>query len=155
MSNDFLFAVDSVPTVNFTEALAQNAASAMNILYGVPPQFARRYTIRAIEVTAVDNFGPELNFFASAAGFTTDPNTDNLISRWGFISSMGEQIGGSGLWRYYVDGLAIPYHDKDTANSVNPPTLHVILQNISANVKNASPAGAIKVRVWMTPQTAF
>lgn len=153
--NTFVYPVTSDPAVNFLEALAQNAASAMNILYGVPPVFSRQYLIRAIEVTTKEAYGPELNFFSTAAGLTTDPATDTFLSRWGFLSSMAERIGATGLYRYYVDGLAIPYFDGDTINSVNPPSLHVILQNISATAKSADATGASKMTVWLQPQTAY
>ncbi len=140
-------------TVGFwTEALAQNAASAM---YNVPMSvnlggMGRRSLIRAIECITDENFGPEFNFFASKNGFTTNPDTDKFISRFGFVSSMGEQLGGSGLWRYYIDGLAIPYFDSDTESAptgqivptYTPQTLHVVLQNISATAKAANAGGA-------------
>lgn len=152
--NDCVYPVTSVPTVNFLEALAQNAASAMNILYGVPPIFGRRYLIRAVSILTREAYGPELNFFATAAGNTTDPATNTFISRCGFVSANGERIGATGLYNYYVDGLAIPYYDLDTINSENPPSLHVILQNVSATGKSANDTGATKVTVWMQPQTA-
>lgn len=152
--NDFVYPVTSVATVNFLEALAQNAASAMNILYGVPPIFSRRYLIRAINVLTREAYGPELNMFATAAGNTTDPATNTFISRWGFISANAERIGGTGLYNYYVDGLAIPYYDLDTVNTENPPSLHVILQNLSATAKSANDTGATKVTVWLQPMTA-
>ena len=76
MSNDFLYPVVSDPAVNFLDALAQNAATAMNKLYGVPPIFSRQFLIRAVSVLAKENYGPELNFFSTAAGNTTDPATN-------------------------------------------------------------------------------
>ena len=152
--SQFLFPVASQPLVNFTDALAQNAATAMNNLLGVPPIFSRRYLIRAIKATTKENYGPQLNFFSTAAGNTTDPATNTFLSRWGFLSSMGTQIGATGLYQYYVDGLAIPYYDADTFNTVNPPTLHCILQNISATAKSSGADGETAVTVWLTPQTA-
>jgi hypothetical protein len=145
----------------FTEALAQNAASAM---YNVPMQLAlsrpgRVSLIRAIECITDENFGPEFNFFSAAAGFTTNPDTDKSIGRFGFVSAMGERLGGSGLWRYYNDGMAIPYFDLDTdsalAGQVAPSqtlqVLHVILQNIDATAKAATSAGAgrINTTIWL------
>ena len=153
--NTMLFPVQSLKGSNFTEGLAQWAASAMNNLPGLPIAGPRRYLIRALKILTMENFGPELNFFASAAGFTTDPATDYALARFGFVSSMGEQLGGSGLWRYYVDGLAIPYVDLDTVNTNNAPTLHAILQNISGTAKTAGAPGAIMLTVWVEPMGAF
>lgn len=153
MSQNILFPVKSRADVDFTEALAENAASAMVTLYGVEPIFSRRYFIRAIRVTAKENFGPQLNFFASAAGDTTEPSTNTFLGRWGFAASMGTQIGATGLWQYYIDGLAIPYYDEDTILTTVPPNLHVILENISATAKSADADGAVTVEVWMQPMT--
>ncbi len=150
-----VFPVTSVPTANFLDALAQHAATAMNILYGVPPIYSRRYLIRAISVLAKEAYGPELNFFSTAAGNTTNPATNTFLSRWGFISSMAEQIGATGLYNWYVDGLAIPYRDDDTINTTNPPSLHVIMQNISATAKSADADGATSVTVWLEPMVGI
>jgi len=163
MPQTFLAPVQSVETVNFLEALAGAAvtgtppfvASAMNNLNGVPAIGSRRFLIRAIQVLAVQNFGPEFNFFGSAAGKTTDPATDTFISRFGFTSAMGEQIGGAGLFRYYIDGLAIPYLDLDTINTVNPPTLHVVLQNIDTVAKSANAPGQLTATFWLEVMQSY
>lgn len=148
----FLYPVIAVGTINFLEALAQNAVGAMNNLYGLPRQGSQRFFIRAIECATMENFGPEFNFFGSAAGFTTNPDTDTFIARYGFVDAMGERMGGAGLYRYYVDGLAIPYFDLDAANSAEiNPLLHVKLQNISATGKSANAAGAIAATFWVSP----
>ena len=152
---NFLYPVQSRAAVDFLTGLAQHAATPMNLLYGVPPINSRQYYIRAIAVLAKENFGPELNFFSTADGNTTDPATNTFLSKFGFLSSMGEQIGATGIWNYYVDGLAIPYRDDDTINTVTPPSLHVILQNISATAKSADGAGAVTVTVWLEPMSAF
>ena len=154
MSNNFLFPVVSVPATNFTEALATNAKSAMNLLYGIVPQASRQYLIQQIEVTTKENIGPQFNFFASAAGFTTDPATDTFLGQVTFLAAQGAQIGASGLWRYFVNGLQMPYYDADTLNSLNPPSLHVILQNVGATSKSAGAAGSIAVTIWMQAMMA-
>src|SRR5437870_5672643 len=113
MPQSFVYPVTSIEGTHFTEALAGASgagvapfvASALYNIPGVPPIGARSYLIRAIKAIAKQNFGPEFNFFSSATAFTTDPATDNFISRFGFTSAMGTQIGGSGLFRYYNDGL--------------------------------------------------
>jgi hypothetical protein len=151
----------------FTEALAQNVGSAM---YNIPMQVGagapgRRTLIRAIECITDENFGPEFNFFSRATGKTADPDTDSFISRFAFVSAMGEQINAAGLWRYYIDGLAIPYHDLDSENypagQVTPTIvqqkLHVVLQNVSATAKlaTAAAAGRIHTTFWLEPMSNY
>lgn len=156
---NFRFPVYAVPTVNFLEALAAASGSltppftgsAINNLAGVPPIGSRRFLIRAIEYLAKENVGLEFDFFGSAAGPTTDPATDTFIGRYQFASANGVQYNSAGLYRYYVDGLAIPYLDLDTANSTTPPTLHVGVQNADTVAKSADVAGAISVTFWLEP----
>lgn len=159
MPSNFLFPVYSKGTVNFLEALIAASASftppfvasAINNLAGVPPVGSRRFLIRAIEYLAKENVGLEFDFFGSSTGPTTDVDTDTFIARYQFASSNGVQYNGAGLYRYYVDGLAIPYFDLDTANSVTPPTLHLGIQNIDTTAKSADAAGAIAVTLWLEP----
>ncbi len=68
---------------------------------------------------------------------------------------MGEQLGGGGLWRYYTDELAIPYVDLDTVGLTGQPTLHVILQNISATPKSAGVPGQTRVTVTLEEMQSF
>ena len=152
--NSFLFPVTSKATVNFLEALITGAATPMNNLPG-PRSGSYRFLIRAIAVDAMEQFGPEFWFFSRAAGVTADPDTDDFLSKWQFTDGMAAQIGSAGLWRYYADGLAIPYVDLDALNTINPMNLHVILQNGSATPKSANAAGAIATTFWLEPQVAY
>lgn len=154
MPNSMLFRVPSNEGSNFTEALAQNQASAMNNLAGLP-RGGPGYLIRAISVVTKQNFGPQFNFFSSATALTADPATDAFVSRWGFTASMAQQIAGSALWRYYIDGLAIPYVDLDTINNQNPPALHVILVNTEVTAKSAAAAGAIQCAFHIEVQQSY
>lgn len=146
-----LFPVVSRPAVDFTEALAKVATtltppyhgSAINNLYGVPPINSRRFFIRAIGFTAVENIGLEFDFFSGAAG--------GFLGRYQFVIANGWQYNSAGLYEYYVDGLAIPYYDLDTINTVNPPTLHVGIQNIDTTDKSADGAGAVTATFWLEP----
>ncbi len=163
MSNTYLFPVYSNPMTQFTEALGAAAvsftppfvASAMYNLQGVPPIAGRQYLIRAIMYEAAQNFGLEFDFFGSALGLTNVLGTDTFISRYQFSASNGAPIGAGALYRYYVDGLAIPYYDLDSANSVNPPTLHVVAQNDDTVAKSASPAGGMQATFWLEPMQAW
>lgn len=165
MSNTWLHPITSVETVNFTEALAQNAKSAMNNLLGLPLVGSRQYLIRALTVITKENYGPELNFFSSVAGLTTDPATDFFVSRFGFTAAMGERLGAAGLWRYSITTLGIPYVDRDWLNAaqlgganpapVSPPALHIVLQNTDATGKSAGAAGSTQITAWLEAMQAF
>ena len=163
MGNTFLYPVSSSETMNFTEALAAASgtlappyvASAMNNISGVPAIGSRRFLIRALKVIAAQNFGPEINIFGKAAGPTLDPQTDSFIARYQFLAVNGDQIGGTGLYRYYVDGLAIPYHDADRDNIVGVGFLHVILQNVDVTAKLAGAAGYVKLVAYLEPEQSY
>lgn len=143
----------AVATVNFLEALNQNQVSAMNNLVG--PLKMYRGFIRAISVVAKQNFGPEFSFFSTAVGDTGNPATDYFVSRWGFTASMGAQLAGAGLWRYYVDGLSIPFADIDGGTSLAPASVHVVMQNTEATAKLAGSDGAMSATFWLEPQQAW
>lgn len=174
MPNTFLIPVKSVMATQFTEALAGGAApgtpggaSAMYDLVGLPPAI-RRVLIRAILVETTENFGPEINIFQTNAGKTTTPLTDTFVGRFGFLKASGQQLAAAGLWRYYVDGLAIPYVDLDTTGNANAsqaaqqgaPTIHVTLDNIDTVAKLAfvagnPPVGAAVVTLTCEPMATY
>jgi hypothetical protein len=162
--NTTLAPVTSREATNFTEALAGAAAgpmppyhaTAMNNLTGLPQANSRRWVITAIQVVTKENWGPEVNFFSRAAALGADPQADSFLGRFGFLSAMGEQINGTGLYRYYIDGLAIPYIDQDWNNdSSSTAKLHVILQNIDTTAKSADAPGYSVLTVWVRPQQAY
>jgi hypothetical protein len=148
-----LIPVISRPTVDFTAALAAAGGaltppftgSAITNLPGLPAWGSRRFFIRAISFTAVENIGLEFDFFSGAAG--------GFLSRYQFSKADGVQLNAAGLYNYYVDGLAIPYIDLDTVSSTNPapPTLHVAIQNVDTTAKSADAAGAVAVTFWIEP----
>lgn len=163
MPSNFLYPVVSSPTVNFLDALAAAsnpftppfAGGPMNNIAGVPAIGSRRFLIRAIEWTSVQNLGLEFDFFGSAAGLTDAVATNTFISRYQFASSNGVRFNGandaSAPYIYYVDGLAIPYQDLDSANAVGVGSLHVAIQNIDVTAKLANAAGAIAVTFYLEP----
>lgn len=147
----------ALAAANFAEGLTTNVAS---IVYNIPMSnpvagIGRRMLIRAILAITDENFGPEFNFFGSAAGSTTNPDTDSYVGRFGFTSVMGERLSGAGLWRYYNDGMAIPYYDADATNQTGntPQLLHVVLQNIDANAKlvRGASQGRCNATFWLEP----
>lgn len=144
-----LIPVVSRPTVDFIAGLAAAggvltppfAGSAIYNLLGVPPNGSRRFFVRAIGMTAVENVGIEFDFHSAAAG--------GFLGRWQFPKAEGIQLNGANLYNYYVDGLAIPYADSDTAGTPSPPTLHVAAQNIDTVAKSAGAGGALNVTFWL------
>ena len=122
------------------------AGSAITNLPGLPPSGSRRFLIRAIAFTAVQNVGLEFDFFSGASG--------SFLSRYQFGKTDGVQLNGSGLYNYYVDGLAIPYVDLDTVSGTlpAPPTLHLALQNCDTVAKSADASGAVTITIWVEPQ---
>lgn len=155
------FEIATNPATVFTEALALNVASALYNIQGVPNLGGQRYLIRAIKAITTENFGPEFNFFTSKSGLsTTDPSVDTFLSRFAFTSAMGEQLGATGLWRYYNDGMAIPYFDADNGGGLGPGSLHVILQNVSETAKliysaGPPPTGSIQATFYLEPPADF
>lgn len=171
--NTLFASVSSVPATHFTQALAASgagpappfASTPINNIPGIPPALARRFLIRAVSVVALQNFGPELNFWSSAAvPSTTDPTADTFLGRVRFLSVTGEQQAGAGLFRYYNDTISIPYFDLDwvkAANAggpnagVNPPTLHVSMANVDVTGKSAAGAGLVAVTFWLQPMQGY
>jgi hypothetical protein len=159
MSNSTLFPVTSIEATHFTEALAAASApgvppfvgSAVYNIPGVPAIGSRRFLIRSIRITTKENFGPGISFFSRAAGMNADPALDCFVGRWAFLAVNGEQVAGIGLWRYYIDGLAIPYFDLDNAALPGPSFLHAMLENTDVIPKSAGAAGNVVVTVYMEP----
>lgn len=148
-----LIPVISRPATDFTAALAAAssaltppfAGSAITNLAGLPPSGSRRFLIRAISYTSVENLGLEFDFFSGASG--------GFLSRYQFSKTDGAQLNAAGLYNAYVDGLRIPYQDLDTASSTTPapPTLHVAIQNVDTVAKSAGSDGAVTVTFWIEP----
>jgi hypothetical protein len=162
MTYSMLFPIYSAPTTAFTEALAAASAtltppyasSAIYSLPGVPPAGSRRFLIRSILYLAVEQVGLEFDFWGRAVGNTAVLTTDAFIARYQFVSANLAQVAGTGFWRGYVDQLAIPYFDADSANSQTPPTLHVSLSNVDTVAKSADAAGAIRCTFQLEPMMA-
>lgn len=144
-----LHPVTSRPTVDFLAALAAAsgaltppfAGSAITNLPGVPRTGSRRFLVRALSYTAVENLGLEFDFYSRATG--------TFLARYAFTKADAQQQNATGLYTAYVDGLAIPYLDLDTASSPTPPTLHLALQNVDTVAKSASAGGAVTVTAWL------
>lgn len=150
--NNFLFPVQAVGTVHFLQALAAAGnATPVNAIPGVPAINSRRFLIRAVEVLAMERIGMTFLFFASAAAPTADVDTDRFIASLGLVSGQGFQYNNAGLWRYYVDGMAVPYYMDGSGNTVAQPTLNVALQLQGAVAKSVGAAGAVSATFWLEP----
>lgn len=148
-----LFPVISRPTVDFVEALAAASgalqppyhASAIYSLYGLPSAGNRRFLIRSIEWTAVESIGLEFDFFATSTG--------GLLGSFAFIKANGAQYNSAGVYRYAIDGLAIPYYNTTAGYSqIAPPAMYVGVQNCDVTAKSADAAGQLTVTIWAEPQ---
>lgn len=127
-------------------ALAQNAALYLSLDLKQYAVGARAdVMIRALQILSVENLDWELWFFRTSGFDTADADTNRWCGYWQF-GTTAVQIGGAGLYHYYIDGLAIPYQDED-----NSSQLHLALINRSAAGKTAGDAGAIKVGVVLEP----
>lgn len=153
---NFLHPVYAKGSVNFREALAAaGVATPVNALPGVPPINSRRYFIRAVSALAMEHIGMTFLFFGTSSAPTADVDTDRFISSFGFVAGQGIQHNNAGLWRYYVDGLMIPYYMDGAGNTITPATLNVALQLQGAVAKSANDAGAVSVTFWLEPMSAM
>ncbi len=164
--------VFSNPTVDFTEALSTNDASAnVDLVLSTRDPL---WFIRAIAIVSVQDLAWELQFYSSADNLGGTLDTDKFIGVWQFSplvvgppASPGYPITpidvspADAFYRFYVDGLWIPYYDGDMlgARSVaaggtypNNAAVHTRLVNRSATSKIAGASGAVKVTLFLAPQ---
>jgi hypothetical protein len=159
----FVHPVPSNPTLHFLEALGAAGSTFTPPFVGGPiynlPGLVKgvyRYLIRSIEYLAVEQVGLEFDFWNSATGLTNLVATDSFIARFQFGSVNGQKFNNTGLFRFYIDGLAIPYFDADSTLNANVvPSLHVAVQNVDTVAKSVSPAGAVAVTFWLEPMQAW
>lgn len=155
--NDFRYPVRSKGTVNFLDALVQNASTAINAIPGVPAVNSRRFLITAARLVAVQNLDYQFSFFADTAANgqpTADVDTNQFVSQITLYAGMGYQLGAAGLYYYYLDGLAVPYYMAGAGNTTTPSTLNVALTNLNAVAKIVNAAGALSATFWLEPQQA-
>lgn len=125
----------------FAGALAQNAGLLQRIPLpeGIGAGRNARSLIRAIQVISADQLDWEFWFWANKlAQSAGHPDLEAFLGMWSFSTGSGDgkQIGGTGLYHYYIDGLAIPYLDEDGHNEPGAGSfLNVTLVNRSAGGK--------------------
>ncbi len=130
-------------------ALALNAVATENVTLPVALEGTNGNglnIISGITINSKENLAWELQFWGSSAFQTTNPDTDLFLGRWAFAAGDGVQDAATGLFRYYIDGLNMPYQDEN-----NTGKLHMALVNRSAAAKTAGDAGGIRIIVWASP----
>lgn len=142
----FLYPVRTSSAVEFTGAIVTNAQETENIvlpssLSGINGNAAN--ILHAIEIVATENLAYELDFYGSDAFNSATPNLNRFLGLWAFAAGDGTQVAATGLYRYYIDGLAIPLWDYDLSGE-----LHVALVNRSVASKTAGAGGAMTVTMW-------
>lgn len=146
----FVYSVVSDKDVHFTGEIVQNASEAENIalpaaLDGVNGN--ARGIIRAVTLISDQGLDWELYFFGSDLFGEADLDADGYLGRCKFTASTdGIQLGGSGSYYFYKEGLEIPYLDAD-----NSGELHVALVNRSAGAKTAGANGEVVVKLHIEP----
>lgn len=158
----FLYRVRTDKDVEFTGAILQNAAEEENIvlssgLSGMNGQ--AELILRGITIISDQNLAWELQFFSSDLFQESNLDLDTFIARWSFAAADGVQIGATGTYEYYIDGLEIPLWDDDRVAVTNAGVtgtgeLHVALVNRSATSKIAGATGEIVVTFWVEPMQA-
>lgn len=143
----FIYKVRTDKDTNFTGAIAQNAGATANLvvpagLSGMDGQV--ELILRGITVISKENLSWETQFFASDAYQNADLDLDGFIARWTFAASDAVQIGATGTYEYYIDGLEIPLWDNDRSGEI-----HLELVNRSAASKTAGAAGQLVVTLWI------
>lgn len=131
-------------TTAFAGTLAQNAGvnARIQLPEGLAAGRVANFVIRAIEFTSVDANLWDFWFWGNK-NFQTgvDATPESFRGLYSFAAA-GKQIGATGLYYGYVDGLGIFYEDEDAGLTQNVVTkqgafLNVTLINRSAGAKSA------------------
>lgn len=124
-------------------AIAQNAGAHARILMPESIGAGRhgRSLLRSIAVVSFLQHDWEFWFWANQNGQQSGhPDLENFLGFWSFsvAGGDGKQIGATGLYYYYIDGLAIPIHDEDAHSAPTLGTfLNVTLVDRTAGGKTA------------------
>ena len=126
--------------VDFIGAQAQNVSDNADIA-GLNGNTGR---IRSITILSIQNLAWEIQYYSADTFRDADPDVDAYLESIKFAEGDGLQDDATGLFRYSVSGLDIPYVDDDAST-----TLHLSLVNRSAAAKNAGATGEIVVRTTL------
>ena len=157
MQLGILYTIRTDPTVDFTGAIAQNAMAVANI---TPEGFlARRFRLTNLVIESKEALDWELWLWLKDYGAgPAVPGDAYLAGYWGFQGAFAKQIGGAGLYYYFIPGLDVFYEDlnfESPGGSPGPnptaPVIHLGLVNRSAAAKTAGAAGAVLVQMQVDP----
>lgn len=104
-----------------------------------------RSRLKSLSIVSVENLDWEVWLWGTGTfnGSASDPGAVYPFGRWAFVAANAKQIGGSGLYYYYIDGLDVPYADL----SPRQGCVHLTLVNRSVASKSADAAGAILLQL--------
>lgn len=144
--------ITSVDGTDFAAAVAQNAGLLANL--SVRGQrgtstMSNIGIVRTLRIMSDVQHAWEVNFFSSDQTTDADPNVDSFLGRYPFSLPDGVQIGGAGLYRYYIDTLQIPALDRD-----NSGELHVVIVPRDG-AKGVWPGETIRLAIGIEPMGAW
>lgn len=126
----------------FLPTLAQNAGLPGRI--PLPESVAAgrhaRCMVQALSIVSLDNLAWEVWLFGNKLFQTTGhPELERFLGFWSFAAADARQIGATGFYHYYIDGLGVQYLDEDGHNEPQAGCfLNVVLVNRSAGAKTAN-----------------
>lgn len=136
--------VSSRPTLDFTAAIVQNAGLSARIPLpeGIAAGRHARCLVQTLQIVSAEQLDWEVWLFGNKqfqnAGH---PDQEVFLGYWSFAVANGDgkQIGGAGMYHYYIDGLGVQYLDEDGHNEPAAGCfLNVVLVNRSAAAKTAN-----------------
>ena len=155
--------VKTAPATQFRDAIAQNAASYLDLL--LPETIAAGRTCRSrlkgISIISTENTGWEVWLFSrSRTGAEAISTGIWFLGYWTFTAASARRIAAAGLWYYYIDGLDIPYEADDVLADGQPDDdgqrrrLHIALI-ARESAKAAGDAGALQVTFVLESTLGF
>lgn len=156
-----LYILSTSSTEDFQGALATDAAATLRMV--LPAALGGRSRWRGLTIMSAQNLDWEVFLFKTSNAYTPKVgvvDTIQLAGKYRFFASDAVQIGGTGPYYYYIDGMDIPYHDLDSANAQqqpnpnvaplgNPPYINIVLVNRNAVSKSAGADGYVQLRLAM------
>lgn len=144
----------SVDGTDYTTAIAQNAGDIEHL--DVPSQRSSAVGVaRNIRIWSSIQREWEIAFYRTLVGRNADPNLDGFLGSFLFAAASGRQIGGAGLYRYYIDGLSILCLD-DTPRSATTEGggLHVEISPRDGT-KAVYPTDNFRIGIGVEPMGAW
>ena len=151
--------VETNPLTQFTAAILVNAAAYLDLLLPQAISAGRtsRARLKTLSVISMENVGWEVWLFNKrTSGVEPTPDVSSFAGYWSFAAGDAVQIGATGLYYYYIDGLDVPYETLDLLPDGRPDEndarkyLHMALIARTTQ-KTASPTGLVKIRFGFEP----